>query len=114
MDTTTTTTTLTCSECSKTFDSERGLKIHAGRTKHDPAPARVEVTVAVEPTPITEAPSKRARRTPAEKVEDGKAANRTPCECGCGGTPKGRKSRFLPGHDAKHYGRIKRENGIAK
>ena len=23
------------------------------------------------------------------------------CECGCGGSPKGKNSRFLPGHDAK-------------
>jgi hypothetical protein len=23
------------------------------------------------------------------------------CQCGCGGSPKGKKSRFLPGHDAK-------------
>lgn len=26
---------------------------------------------------------------------------RTPCECGCGGFPKGLNSRFLPGHDAR-------------
>lgn len=26
--------------------------------------------------------------------------NRT-CQCGCGGQPKGAKSRFLPGHDAR-------------
>lgn len=26
---------------------------------------------------------------------------RTHCECGCGGSPKGKRSRFLPGHDAK-------------
>lgn len=23
------------------------------------------------------------------------------CECGCGGHPRGKRSRFLPGHDAK-------------
>lgn len=23
------------------------------------------------------------------------------CQCGCGGSPKGAKSRFLPGHDAR-------------
>jgi hypothetical protein len=23
------------------------------------------------------------------------------CQCGCGGQPKGKRSRFLPGHDAK-------------
>lgn len=26
---------------------------------------------------------------------------RPECECGCGGTPAGKRSRFLPGHDAK-------------
>ena len=29
------------------------------------------------------------------------SAGRPPCACGCGGYPKGRHSRFLPGHDAK-------------
>lgn len=24
-----------------------------------------------------------------------------PCECGCGKFPKGKKSRFLPGHDLR-------------
>lgn len=28
-----------------------------------------------------------------------------PCECGCGGIPKGKKARFLPGHDAKVHSR---------
>lgn len=28
------------------------------------------------------------------------------CNCGCGGTPKG---RYLPGHDAKHKGRLIKE-----
>ena len=23
------------------------------------------------------------------------------CECGCGGSPKGARAKFLPGHDAK-------------
>ena len=31
----------------------------------------------------------------------GDATDRLPCECGCGGTPRGRASRFLPGHDAR-------------
>lgn len=26
---------------------------------------------------------------------------RRPCECGCGQQPKGRRSRFLPGHDSR-------------
>lgn len=29
--------------------------------------------------------------------------DRPPCLCGCGGVPSGRKSRFLPGHDARFY-----------
>lgn len=29
------------------------------------------------------------------------SAVRAPCACGCGSYPKGRNSRFLPGHDAK-------------
>ena len=28
--------------------------------------------------------------------------------CGCGGFPKGKKARFLPGHDARHYSALKR------
>ena len=28
------------------------------------------------------------------------------CECGCGGTPKSPRSRFLPGHDARVHGGI--------
>ena len=43
------------------------------------------------------------RRTPAEKVADGRVANRAACACGCGGTPKSQKARYLPGHDAKHH-----------
>lgn len=33
---------------------------------------------------------------------------RAPCLCGCGGFPKGRKSRFVPGHDARYHGALKR------
>lgn len=28
---------------------------------------------------------------------------RPPCLCGCGGFPKGPKSRFFPGHDARFH-----------
>jgi hypothetical protein len=28
-------------------------------------------------------------------------AQRPPCQCGCGDFPAGKRSRFLPGHDAK-------------
>jgi hypothetical protein len=29
------------------------------------------------------------------------------CECGCGGSPKGKKARYLPGHDARHHSALK-------
>ena len=32
-----------------------------------------------------------------------------PCLCGCGGTPKGKKSLFLVGHDARLHGELKRQ-----
>ena len=69
--------------------------------------------------------AKRAEKAAAEaKAKEERAAAReaakaernaprtTPCECGCGGIPAGRKSRFLPGHDAKHYSAIRQENGV--
>lgn len=34
-------------------------------------------------------------------------AKRNKCECGCGGSPKSPKSRFLPGHDAKLAHKLK-------
>ena len=30
------------------------------------------------------------------------------CGCGCGDTPKGDKSRFCIGHDARFHGRVKK------
>jgi len=36
-------------------------------------------------------------------------APRTPCACGCGGYPKGKDSRFIPGHDAKLLSRELRQ-----
>jgi len=51
------------------------------------------------------------RRTPQEKVADGRKANRAPCLCGCGGFPKGKKARFLPGHDARYHARQKAVSG---
>lgn len=46
------------------------------------------------------------RRTPAEKIAEGKA-QRPPCLCGCGGSPKGKNARYLPGHDARHHAALK-------
>ena len=42
------------------------------------------------------------RRTTTRSGGDGGGR----CQCGCGGMPKGPKSRFLPGHDARvHKGK---------
>lgn len=35
--------------------------------------------------------------------------NRAPCDCGCGGTPSGKKARYLPGHDARHHAQISKD-----
>lgn len=35
------------------------------------------------------------------------------CRCGCGGSPKGKRSRFLPGHDAKFASAVKNPSGKA-
>jgi hypothetical protein len=43
-----------------------------------------------------EAPQEGQEEPQAESGED-----RTTCLCGCGGTPKGKKSLFLMGHDAR-------------
>lgn len=37
-----------------------------------------------------------------------KSADRPPCLCGCGGFPAGRRSRYRPGHDAKHLSALKK------
>lgn len=31
------------------------------------------------------------------------------CRCGCSEVPAGRRSRYVPGHDAKHVSRLVRE-----
>ena len=45
-----------------------------------------------------------------------KTANgKTLCGCGCGDSPKGKRSRFIPGHDARlHSLRLKVERGEVK
>ena len=37
-----------------------------------------------------------------------------PCQCGCGGKPKGARSRFLPGHDARMHGHTAEVNARAR
>lgn len=107
-----------CNQCFKEFGKAGSLRGHANKTGHaagpiepEPDASAVEAAAPVPGAAPNDPRRKGQKRTPAEKVADGKAANRNPCECGCGGTPAGRKSRYLPGHDAKHYSRIRRENG---
>lgn len=38
---------------------------------------------------------------------------RPACECGCGGFPKGKRSRFVPGHDAKLHSAQKKAEAEA-
>ncbi len=45
-----------------------------------------------------------ARSASADTNDTGRA----PCLCGCGGTPKGAKSRFLMGHDSRLHSDLKR------
>lgn len=39
--------------------------------------------------------------TDTAEAEAAPEAPREPCLCGCGETPKGKKARFIPGHDAQ-------------
>lgn len=36
------------------------------------------------------------------------------CLCGCGGTPKLKKSKFMPGHDARYLSAQKGKQKVAK
>jgi hypothetical protein len=51
---------------------------------------------------------KTATRKAQGKTEPGPEPRRDPCLCGCGGFPMGRKSRFIPGHDARYHSALKR------
>jgi hypothetical protein len=42
-----------------------------------------------------------AKNTPVPVTEP--IEQREACLCGCGGFPKGPKSRFIPGHDARYH-----------
>ena len=51
---------------------------------------------------------KRSKRSTSKRraTTRGRADGGGRCQCGCGGVPKGPKSRFLPGHDARvHKGK---------
>lgn len=57
------------------------------------------------------APLEGARSAP---VPPSPTSERPPCLCGCGGTPAGRNSRFLPGHDNRvNPATGQRWNGLA-
>jgi len=57
-------------------------------------------TVTVKP------PTKAPKQTKEEALAI--AAGRPPCLCGCGGYPKGKNARYVPGHDARHHAALKR------
>ena len=67
------------------------------------------IPAALDAEAIPDKPTRRKgdRRTPAEKVAEGRGANRATCLCGCGETPKGKEARYLPGHDARHHAALK-------
>jgi hypothetical protein len=52
------------------------------------------------------APRKSTRATKSEEAtkEPTKQAERPECRCGCGQRPRGKRSHFLPGHDARLRG----------
>lgn len=59
-------------------------------------------------------PMRRARGNPAERVAGGNAPRDwDPCLCGCGEVPKGKKSRFMPGHDAHYHAARKKASAVA-
>lgn len=48
------------------------------------------------------------KTAPKPKARAAEQPQRDPCLCGCGGFPMGRKSRFIPGHDARYHAALKR------
>jgi hypothetical protein len=56
--------------------------------------------------------AKTTREPVQPKAEE--AQDRPPCLCGCGGFPKGKNARYVPGHDARHHAAIKREAAEAE
>jgi predicted nuclease with RNAse H fold len=73
----------------------------------DPAEALIWLPVMGLKASYYSAPAELA--TTAKPAAPSTRARRTPCACGCGGYPKGARSRFLPGHDAKLASRLRRE-----
>ncbi len=44
-----------------------------------------------------------ATRTKQTTAEPTPEPTRAPCLCGCGESPRGKRSRFVPGHDARYH-----------
>lgn len=119
--------TLRCGECGAPAKSGAGLAAHerakhgavltagglivppvnlqqaAAERKADRA-AQKAATIAIDKTARekTTGRPQGATGTPAD-TED-----RPPCLCGCGEFPKGPKSRFIQGHDARYHAALKR------
>ena len=105
-------------EAKAAADAEKAAKAEAraaAKAEKDAADAAAkaerEAAKAAKAAEKAKAAEERAAARAAAKAER-EAPRTTPCECGCGGIPAGRKSRFLPGHDAKHYSAIRAENGV--
>lgn len=76
-------------EAAKAAKAEKAAEVAARKAEREAKAAAVAAEKA----------EKAAAREAAAEAR--KAPRTEPCECGCGGIPAGRKSRFLPGHDAK-------------
>lgn len=96
-------------------DAEKVAALEAeGLTTSD-----AQAAVDAEAIPEKPRPRRGQKRSPAEKVAAGKAkrdaepkakkepAERAACLCGCGGTPKGKRARYCPGHDARHHAALR-------
>lgn len=82
--------------------AERAAHVAERETARQAKVAEREAAKAARAAAKAKAAEEKAAARAAAKAER-EAPRTTPCECGCGGIPAGRKSRFLPGHDAKHF-----------
>ena len=63
---------------------------------------------------LFESEAREAELLPRSRTQDSRLQAATPpggqpCLCGCGGYPASPRSRYLPGHDARHQSQLKRE-----
>lgn len=75
-------------------------EIHACVSEKDPMSRAVS-----EKMPLLRALQYGAWFAPGKEVANIQLARRPACLCGCGGYPKGKTSRFLPGHDSRRTAR---------